>query len=143
MNIFSTIWGFIAPFASKILVYIVAVLLGISLIYNGVDYFKIHSLNSQVTKLTTDQKTLNDQIAGLKGDVASRDATIASQNQKIQEAAGKASSMQSDLDKLQAKLDNQTKSNTALTNKLKNQPAPKTCSDAVEYLKTNSDIFKW
>jgi len=136
MSILSTVWGFIAPFASKILIYLLAVILGISLIYNAVDYFKIHSLDSQVTKLNNDATDYQNQLK-------SKDATIADQNGKIIQAGKDSLALQQKLSATQQDLTTQQTTNDALIQRLKSQPTPKTCNDAVNYLKTNSDVFKW
>jgi type IV secretory pathway VirJ component len=118
------------------LIYALAALLAISIGINIIYHFDRASLIAANTSLTTTAKRLTEQV---KLDTK----TILSQNDAINKAASKSKDNDRRISDLGTKLAAQTVTNQALIDKLNNQPAPKTCDDAVIYLKNNLGIFQW
>ena len=120
----------------KYLIIALAVLLLISIGVNVVYHFDRASLKADVTTLTNNNKILTAQVATDK-------AAIADQNQKISDAAAKAQKdAQTILDLGKTLFDQQTIDQRVIDN-LSKVPAPKTCTDAANYLKNNLEIYQW
>jgi hypothetical protein len=121
---------------TKIIAIIVLVLL---LVAGGFDAYlaiRDHDLTSQVTSLTTANGTL-------KKDLSEAQASIDAQNTAIENAKAKSALDQKTLTDLGNKLQQQQTDDAKIIANLKNQPAPKTCQDTVNYLKQEMVIFSW
>jgi hypothetical protein len=121
---------------TKIIAIIVLVLL---LVAGGFDAYlaiRDHDLTSQVTSLTTANGTL-------KKDLSEAQASIDAQNTAIENAKAKSALDQKTLTDLGNKLQQQQTDDAKIIANLKNQPAPKTCQDTVNYLNQEMGIFSW
>ena len=124
--------GVIQTYLSYALALLLAISIGINVIYH---------FNKAVLK--AENATLNITVGQLKQDIADKSKTVSDQNLKIIDAAKTANINKAQIDDLTAKLATQTQKNTDLIQKLLNQPAPKTCDDAISYLKNNIGIYQW
>lgn len=121
---------------TKALAALLLILLIVSAGFNVYLAFETHSLNSQVTKLTADNKMANDNLKACKDGVAQSNIDVV--------AAQKAAKDKQDaLDTLGKNLVIQQNKNKVLIDKMAAQPAPKTCDAAKEFLKQNVEIYKW
>jgi septal ring factor EnvC (AmiA/AmiB activator) len=121
---------------TKIIAVIVLVLL---LAAGGFDvYFGIrdHVLTGQVTSLTTANGTL-------KKDLSEAQQTIDKQNTSIDNANKASQDQQNQMNDLKNQLTQQQTNDAKIINQLKNQPAPKTCQDTVNYLNQEMGILQW
>jgi peptidoglycan hydrolase CwlO-like protein len=132
----STLGSLATPIISKVITYILLALLVVSVGFNVYYYFHSKSLTTDLTASTT-------QVGALKQQVADRDATIADQNKQIITAADKSKDFQKQMDDLGKTIDQQNKDNQSLIDKLKAQPAPKTCDASTKYMQDNLDLYKW
>lgn len=137
MNAFlSGIWGTVTGSLSKILIYTLLILLGISVIFNTVHHFKIKILDTRITQLIDQRKQLKDEIA-------TRDSVIENQNKQIKDAALKSKDFQTQMNKLSDTIKEHDKINSDLITHLKKQTVPNSCDNTVKYLNDNIGIFKW
>jgi len=120
----------------KYLIIALAVLLLLSIGINVIYHFDRASLKAEVTTLTNNNTLLTAQVATDK-------ATISDQNQKITDAAATAAKNAKQILDLGKTLADQQTSDKAVIDKLSKVPAPKTCADATDYLKSNLEIYQW
>lgn len=103
----------------------------------GGTIWTIHSKNVTIAEQTTQIGNLNTQLAEAKSNLAICKNNIDDQNKKIEAAAKDSEKLQSDLSALQDKFAKDNKNNKNTIDKLRNQPAPKSCEDIKAYLKDN------
>jgi len=120
----------------KIIIYALLLVIGVSLAFNVYYHFHVKSLNGDIAALKAEVKSKDD-------DIKSRDAVIADQNNKIKEAQDKSKDFDNNIKDLSKQLDQKSKENQDLINKLKSQPAPKNCNEVVDYLKKNLELYQW
>lgn len=132
----STLGSLTTPIISKVITYLLLALLVVSVGFNVYYYFHSKSLTTELTASTV-------TVGALKQQLADRDATIADQNTQITDAATKSKTFQTQMDALGKTIEQQGKDNQTLIDKLKAQPAPKTCDASTKYMQDNLDLYKW
>lgn len=121
---------------SKILVWVLGILLGVALVFNVIQYIHNVSLTHTISSLTEKNKTLADQLD--KCNAASEN-----QNKEISNAKNKSITFQKELDDTNKKLHDQQQLNANLIDRLKSQPAPKSCKEITNYINSDKEIYKW
>ena len=112
---------------------IVAAVLSLGIIATGVYIAKLHS----------DIKILEVNNATLKDTMLKYEQTISDQNDQIKSANEQSKQFQQYFDDIGLKLNEQSKKNDKIIQQLRNSPTPKTCDDAIQYLKANYGMLIW
>lgn len=118
------------------LAYALAILLAISIGINVIYHFDRVALKATNSSLITKNSVLSEQV---KTD----QSTIKEQNDQINAAADKTKDNNQKIIDLGKQLTQQSVVDKALIDKLKSQPAPKSCSSAADYLKNNLELYQW
>lgn len=143
--IWKIISGFFGPFFTKVVgpfikkywkQIIIALIIGGTL-------WHIKNLNETIRERDTKIVQLTTELQRTKENLKTTQDTISDQNKKLQDAAKVAENNQKDLNTLGDKLKKEAANNKLQIDKLRNQPAPKTCDDVKKYLQDNLDKIQW
>lgn len=143
--IWKIVSGFFGPFFTKVVgpfikkywkQIIIALIIGGTL-------WHIKNLNETIHERDTKIVQLTTELQRTKENLKTTQDTISDQNKKLQDAAKVAENNQKDLNTLGDKLKKEAANNKLQIDKLRNQPAPKTCDDVKKYLQDNLDKIQW
>lgn len=143
--IWKLITGFLGPFFTKVVgpfikKYWKQIILALII---GGTLWHIKNLNETISKRNDTITHLTADLQKTKDNLKTCQDTITDQNQKLKDAATIAENNQKELDKLGDRLKKDAASNKLEIDRLRNQPAPKTCNDVKKYLQDNLDTIQW
>lgn len=135
--IITAIWGFAKPFLEKYWLQIgTALVVGILVLTLHFKNEKIVTLNKEVTAITAELTQAKTELQNCRDN-------INSQNLAIDDAAKKTQTDQKQMDGLNTTIATLKQQQTKTLQQMKSAPIPKTCNDAVTYLKNGIGDLSW